>query len=65
MRRVLIAAALALAILPAFAAEDDIILRGMGSFHVGGRIIEITGQPIKEVVFTPGGVPAKMDPNGK
>ena len=27
--------------------------------------IEITGQPIKEVVFTPGGVPAKIDPNGK
>ena len=27
--------------------------------------IEITGQPIKEVVFTPGGVPAKVDPNGK
>ena len=28
-------------------------------------VIEITGQPIKEIVFTPGGVPAKMDPNGK
>ena len=28
-------------------------------------IIEITGQPVKEVVFTPGGVPAKVDPNGK
>ncbi len=27
-------------------------------------LIEITGQPIKEVVFTPGGVPAKIDPNG-
>ena len=37
----------------------------MGSFHIGGRIIEITGQPVKEVVFTPGGVPAKVDPNGK
>src|SRR5437667_1384053 len=42
-----------------------ILLRDMGSFHIGGRFIEITGQPIKEVVFTPGGVPAKMDPNGK
>ena len=39
-------------------------LRDMGSFHVGGRHIEISGQPIKEIVFTPGGVPAKMDPNG-
>ena len=27
-------------------------------------MIEVTGQPVKEVVFTPGGVPAKVDPNG-
>jgi len=45
--------------------KDPILLRNMGSFHIGGRVIEITGQLIKEVVFTPGGVPAKMDPNGK
>jgi hypothetical protein len=45
--------------------QDPIVLRQMGSFHVGGRLIEITGQPIREVVFTPGGVPARMDPNGK
>jgi pimeloyl-ACP methyl ester carboxylesterase len=45
--------------------KDPIGLRDMGSFHIGGRLIEIAGQPMKEVVFTPGGVPAKMDPNGK
>ena len=45
--------------------KEPIALRDMGSFHVGGRVIEITGQPIKEIVFTPGGVPAKLDPNGK
>src|SRR5246500_3322170 len=45
-------------------ADDTISLRGMGSFHVGGRLIEITGQPVKEVTYTPGGVPAKVDPNG-
>src|SRR5260370_30806032 len=39
-------------------------LRDMGSFHVGGRDVEITGKPVKEVVFTPGGVPAKGDLNG-
>src|SRR5947199_2321388 len=38
--------------------------RDMGSFHVGGRDVEITGKPVKEVVFTPGGVPAKVDLNG-
>ena len=26
--------------------------------------VEISGKPVKEVVFTPGGVPAKVDPNG-
>jgi pimeloyl-ACP methyl ester carboxylesterase len=44
--------------------KDPIGLRDMGSFHIGGRLIEIAGQPMKEVVFTPGGVPANMDPNG-
>src|SRR5262249_6311891 len=44
--------------------KEPVLLRDMGSFHVGGRVIEISGQPIKEVVFTPGGVPAKVDPNG-
>ena len=57
---------LALAAVPACAQakKEPIALRDMGSFHVGGRLIEITGQPVKEVVFTPGGVPAKVDPNG-
>jgi pimeloyl-ACP methyl ester carboxylesterase len=56
----------ALVAMPA-AAENagPIALRDMGSFHIGGRLLEVKGQPIKEVVFTPGGVPAKMDPNGK
>src|SRR5260370_17210081 len=45
-------------------AADPIALRDMGSFHVGGRLVEISGKPVKEVVFTPGGVPAKIDPNG-
>ena len=39
-------------------------LRDMGSFHVGGRDVEISGKPVKEIVFTPGGVPAKIDLNG-
>jgi hypothetical protein len=39
-------------------------LKDMGSFHIGGREIVISGKPVKEVTFTPGGVPAKVDPNG-
>jgi pimeloyl-ACP methyl ester carboxylesterase len=66
VRRTIIVLILGLAAGSAFAqSKEPILLREMGSFHIGGRVIEITGQPIKEVVFTPGGVPAKMDPNGK
>jgi hypothetical protein len=66
MCRLVLVLALSLAEGSALAqTKDPIVLRDMGSFHLGGRLIEITGQPIKEVVFTPGGVPAKMDPNGK
>jgi hypothetical protein len=45
-------------------AAEPIALRDMGSFHVGGRLVEISGKPVKEMTFTPGGVPAKVDPNG-
>ena len=45
-------------------AQAPIALKEMGSFHVGGREVVISGKPVKEVVFTPGGVPAKVDPNG-
>ena len=66
MRRAVTGLLFTLAATPAIAqSKEPIALRDMGSFHVGGRIIEITGQPVKEVVFTPGGVPAKVDPNGK
>ena len=44
--------------------SGPIALRGMGSFHIGGREVTISGRPVKEVLFTPGGVPAKVDPNG-
>jgi len=45
-------------------AQAPIALKEMGSFHVGGREFVVSGKPVKEVVFTPGGVPAKVDPNG-
>ena len=45
-------------------AQAPIALKDMGSFHVGGREVTISGKPVKEVLFTPGGVPAKVDPNG-
>src|ERR1700743_1567115 len=62
-RLIFAAAATLLTIVPAGAAEP-ISLRDMGSFHVGGRLVEISGKPVKEVTFTAGGVPATFDPNG-
>jgi pimeloyl-ACP methyl ester carboxylesterase len=68
MRKILFAILVAAgvpALMNSASAAEPIALRDMGSFHIGGRIVEITGKPVKEVVFTPGGVPAKVDPNGK
>ena len=39
-------------------------LRDMGSFHVGGRRVEVTGQPVKEIVRVAGGPTSKLDLNG-
>ena len=44
--------------------QAPIQLSQMGSFHIGGREVVISGKPTKEVLFSPGGVPAKVDPNG-
>ena len=64
MQRAVIAVALGLAALPAL-ADDDIVLRGMGSFHIGGRIAEVSGKPVKEIQRMPGGPMSKLDPNGQ
>jgi len=64
MLRVACAAILGLASTIA-AAEDDIVLRGMGSFHIGGRIAEVSGKPIRMIVRQPGGPLTKLDPNGQ
>ena len=55
---------LAIALLTGCANQAPIALKAMGSFHIGGREITISGKPVKEVQFTPGGIPAKVDPNG-
>src|SRR5436309_1094840 len=52
------------AVLAGCASQGNLNLRDMGSFHVGGREVTVSGKPVKEVVFTPGGVPAKVDLNG-
>src|SRR5437762_13567980 len=64
MSRIVIASIVAVLMTGAASAAEPISLRDMGSFHVGGRLVEVSGKPVKEVVFTAGGVPAKIDPNG-
>ncbi len=45
-------------------AYASIHLKDMGSFHVGGREVTISGKEVKEILYVKGGVPAKVDPNG-
>jgi pimeloyl-ACP methyl ester carboxylesterase len=53
-----------LALTPALGAEP-IALRDMGSFHIGGRVVEISGRPVQEIVRVPGGPSSRLDPNGR
>ena len=39
-------------------------VKEVGSFHVGGEQLTLQGLPTKELVYTAGGPPTKMDPNG-
>ncbi|WP_270937396.1 alpha/beta hydrolase family protein [Falsiroseomonas oryzae] len=74
MRRPMLVAALAASLAaPATAQQqpvapqgalDAVSLQSWGSFHAGGREVVISGQPVREVLFSPGGVPARVDPNG-
>jgi hypothetical protein len=50
---------LTFAVILAACTSAPYALRDMGSFHIGGRDVEVTGKPVKEVVFTPGGVPGR------
>lgn len=65
MRRIVIAAAIATATFASAAANEDIVLRGMGSFHVGGRIVEVKGKEVRMIQRQPGGPMTKLDPNGQ
>jgi pimeloyl-ACP methyl ester carboxylesterase len=66
MRRILTGAALAAAVcLTSANAAEDIVLRGMGSFHVGGRIAEVSGKEVRMIQRQVGGPMTKLDPNGQ
>jgi pimeloyl-ACP methyl ester carboxylesterase len=39
-------------------------VKEVGSYHVGGRAVTLSGLAEKELVFTPGAPPLKINPNG-
>ncbi len=64
MKHLAIFVVAALAAAPALGQSDELIaLRGMGSFHVGGRVADVSGRPIREAPL-PDGKTQKVDPNG-
>jgi pimeloyl-ACP methyl ester carboxylesterase len=57
--------ALATAVIAATPAAADYMVKEVGSFHIGGRSETLAGLPTKDVVFSPGAPPIKVDPNGE
>lgn len=49
----------------AAATAQEIAIREIGSFHVGGRIAALEGLPVQEIVFTAGAPSFRYDPNGQ
>ena len=60
-----IAAALGAALAAATPAGAECLVKEIGSFHVGGRPEALSGLPTREIVFSPGAPPLKVDPNGE
>lgn len=46
------------------AQAQPITLERFGSFHIGGRQVELTDRPVREYMPTVGGAPLRIDPNG-
>jgi hypothetical protein len=46
-------------------AAANIMVKDIGSFHVGGREVQLSGLPAKEIVITAGAAPFTVDPNGE
>ena len=62
LRGALLAAASCAAL--AGCAGNGYVVSEVGSFHVGGKQVSLSGLPEREIVFTPGAAPLKVNPNG-
>jgi predicted small secreted protein len=54
----------AAALLSACTTTAGLDVKEVGSLYVGGRQATLSGLPEKEIVFSPGAPPTKMNPNG-
>ena len=52
------------AMLAAASSANAYDVKEVGSFHTGGRQVSLEGLPVKDVVFSAGLAPMKVDPNG-
>lgn len=64
MKGVLASVGLAMALVGC-ASPGGVAVKEVGSFHVGGRTATLSGLPEKEVTFSPGAPPVRMNPNGE
>ena len=55
----------ALALAAHAAHAEDLRVREVGSYHVGGHEVVLSGLPTQEISFTAGMAPLKVDPNGQ
>ena len=46
-------------------AAPPLQVREIGSLHVGGRVAAIEGLPEREITFSPGAPPTRLNPNGQ
>ena len=63
-RTLLLAATACSALLAACGSADGLRVKEVGSYHVGGRAVTLSGLPEKEIVYSPGSPPVKLNPNG-
>ena len=60
----LMAASIILAGCAASPTQHSYEVAEVGSFHVGGKQVTLAGLPSRDIVFTAGAAPRKVDPNG-
>ncbi len=52
------------ALLVACASPDVLRVKEVGSYHIGGRPVTLSGLPEREITYSPGSPPVKLNPNG-